>query len=81
MHFILKVQNESFNQLKVSQGGRVILCWSGQEMAPTGQRPLLKDSWHQNSLLWEEQLADLTVANKPLKMTVFNQKMTVLTKK
>ena len=36
----------------------ILLCLSGQEMAPTGQRPLLKDSWHQNSILWAEQFAD-----------------------
>ena len=40
----------------------VLLCLSGQEMAPTGQRPLLKDSWRQNSILGEEQLADPTIA-------------------
>ena len=39
-----------------------LLCLSGQEMVPTGQRPLLKDSWRQNSILWEEQLADPTIA-------------------
>ena len=38
------------------------MCLYGQEMAPTGQTPLLKDSWHQNSILWEEQLADPTIA-------------------
>ena len=26
-----------------------LICLSGQEMAPTGQRPLLKDSWHHNN--------------------------------
>ena len=31
-----------------------IMYLSGQEMAQTGQRPLLKDSWRQNSILWEE---------------------------
>ena len=35
-----------------------ILCLSGQEMAPTGKWPLLKYSWRQNSIFWEEQLAD-----------------------
>ena len=40
----------------------IILCLSGQEMAPTGQRPLLIDSWRQNSILWEEQPADQTIA-------------------
>ena len=39
-----------------------LLCLSGQEMAPTGQRPLLKDSWCQNSILWEEQFAVPTIA-------------------
>ena len=33
-------------------------CLSGQEMAPTGQRPMLKDSWCQNSILWEGQLVN-----------------------
>ena len=27
-------------------------------MVPTGQRPFLKDSWHHNSILWEDQLAE-----------------------
>ena len=42
--------------------GYSLLCLSGPELAPTGQRPLLKDSWRQNSILWEEQLADPTIA-------------------
>ena len=40
----------------------LLLCLSGQEIGPTGQRPLIKDSCHQNSTLWEEQLADPTIA-------------------
>ena len=40
----------------------IILCLSGQEMAPTGQRPLLNDSWRHNSILWAEQLADSPIA-------------------
>ena len=40
----------------------LVLCLSGQKMVPTGQRPLLKDSSRQNSKLWEEQLADPTIA-------------------
>ena len=36
----------------------ILLCLSGQEMAPTGQTSLLKDSWQQNSILWAEQLVD-----------------------
>ena len=39
-----------------------VLCLSGQEMAPTGQKPLLKDAWCQDSILWAEQLADPTIA-------------------
>ena len=39
-----------------------ILCLLGQVMTPTGQRPLLKDSWCQNLILWEEQLANPTIA-------------------
>ena len=31
-------------------------------MAPTGQRPLLKDSWHQKWRLWEEQFVDPPIA-------------------
>ena len=40
----------------------ILLCLSGQEMGPTGQRPFLGDSWRQNSILWEGQLADPTIA-------------------
>ena len=40
----------------------MVLCLSGQEMAPTGQKSLLKDSWCQNSILWKEQLADPPIA-------------------
>ena len=39
-----------------------LLCLSGQEMAPTGQRLLLKNSWSQNSILLEEQIADPPIA-------------------
>ena len=45
----------------VTKSTFVLLCLSGQEMAPTGQGPLLKDSWCQNSILSEEQLADPTI--------------------
>ena len=41
-----------------------VLCLSGQEIAPTGQMPLLKDSWRQNSILLEEQIADPPIAYK-----------------
>ena len=27
----------------------IVSCLSGREMAPTGQRPLLKDSWRHNN--------------------------------
>ena len=40
----------------------MLLCLSGQEMVPTGQRPLLKDSWRQKRRLWEEQLVDPLIA-------------------
>ena len=40
----------------------LLLFLSGQEMAPTGQRALLKDSWRQNSILWEVQFADPPIA-------------------
>ena len=39
-----------------------VLCLSGQEMLPTGQRLLLKDSLRQNSILWEEQISDPPIA-------------------
>ena len=35
----------------------ILLCLSDKDMAPTGQRPLL------NSILWELQLADPTIAH------------------
>ena len=41
---------------------QTILCLSGQEMAPTGQRTLLKDSWSQNLIMWEEEHADPPIA-------------------
>ena len=40
----------------------ILLCLSGQEMAQTGQRPLLNDSCCMNSILWEGQIADPTIA-------------------
>ena len=41
---------------------KLLFCLSGQEMVPTGQRPLLKDSWRQNWRLWEQQLVDPPIA-------------------
>ena len=36
-----------------------LLCLSGQEMAPTRQRPLLKDTLGARmNIMWEEQLVD-----------------------
>ena len=41
------------NRLYIANGCKEllirVLCLSGQEMAPTRQRPLLKDSWHHNN--------------------------------
>ena len=37
----------------------IVLCLSGQEMAPTRQRPLLKDTLGARmNIMWEEQLVD-----------------------
>ena len=57
----------SLNEVRFVLNGKLytsfkLLCLSGQEMAPTGQRPLFKDSWCQNSILWGGQLADPTSA-------------------
>ena len=57
----------SLNEVRFVLNGKLytsfkLLCLSGQEMAPTGQRPLFKDSWHHNSILWEEQFTDPTIA-------------------
>ena len=47
--------NSSFNVSKY--------CLSGREMAPTGQRPLLKDILGTRMLImWEEQLVDPPIA-------------------
>ena len=48
----------------------LVLCLSGQEMAPIGQRPLLKDSWRQNSIIREGQLADPTIASNDIYQTL-----------
>ena len=48
--------------LELPEAVFMVLCLSGQEIVPTGQRPLLKDSWRQNSIFREEQLADLPIA-------------------
>ena len=39
-----------------------LMCFSGQEMAPTWQRQLLKHFWHQKWRLLEEQLFDPPIA-------------------
>ena len=46
----------------------MILCLSGQEMAQSRQRPLLKDSWSQNSIVGgavftDPPIADITSVN------------------
>ena len=41
----------------------LLWCLSGQEMVPTGQRPLLKDVLGARMLImWEEQLVDPPIA-------------------
>ena len=56
-----------FSKMKIClQTGLSVSCLSivfiVREMLPTRQRPLLKNSWCQNSIMWEEQLADPPIA-------------------
>ena len=48
--FIKRILNHGCKDCRLNNRAlsKWVLCLSGREMVPTGQRPLLKDSWARN---------------------------------